>query len=124
MLLYVQGLSTIVYARSLQFPEYPDILIVNTLNFFQMFEIHSRDKQTELAFGEKLEGRRVEGLGCNDQRDTLKIRATAVVPLFEVEIDSQVNCFGRELFTGHGLESIANRNGALVTTTISIARAK
>jgi hypothetical protein len=124
VLLDVQGLSTIVYARSLRFPEYPDVLIVNTLNFFEAFEIRSRDRLLKLRFSREYGGRAVEKLGCNDQGVLWKIRATAEKPLFEVLIDSRVSCYGGGTLRIDNLDSIANPIGTLVTTTISIARAK
>ena len=124
MLLDVQGLSTMGYARSIQFPEYPDIFFVNTLNFFEAVEIRSRDKPLKLRFSREYGGLPVEKLGCNDQQVLWKIRATAEEPLFEILIDSRVSCYGGERFRSDNLESIANPIGTLVTTKISIARAK
>lgn len=124
VLLDVQGLSAIIYARSPQLPDYPDVLIVNTQNFFESFEIHSRDNPLKLRFSTEEGGYAVEELGCNEAGVLWKLRAIAEEPLFEILIDSRVSCYGGELFRGYDLESVANPIGRLVTTKISIARAK
>lgn len=124
VLLDLQGLSTIIYARSPRFPDEPDLLIVNTQYIFEKFEILSRDKPPELEFNEEYEPRYVPDLDCNDQGALWKIRATAMEPLFEVSIQSWVSCYEKKDLGNNILDSIANPIASLVTTKISIERTK